>query len=258
MRTGANKCEQVRVPNLWVARLRRWMQCSCTLTIMMTDPLLPPEPSESPAEKDAKKREKESRRLEAERGPLDPSFRYRAMQNAVEMAQDLIELADRKARFALVIISVLNAVALVVVARGGDTLLPREGAWGLLIRGEVVIYVAVTVWYIFQAIEALRPRGDGPSDAPRDGLPKEVVPGASMHVLFHGDVARRPRAEYRRVWDELRMDNLNSELADQLHILSQINQDKYAALARLYRGVTAMTGLLTVTLVSIAAYHLTR
>jgi hypothetical protein len=80
----------------------------------------------------------------------------------------------------------------------------------------------------------------------------------SMRMLFHGDIVRRPRAEYRRVWDELRMDNLTTELADQLHILSAINQDKYAALARLYRGVSVMTGLLTVTLLSIAAYHLAR
>jgi hypothetical protein len=217
----------------------------------MTTPLQPPDP---PEDKDARKREKELRRLEAERGTLEPAFRYRAMQNAVEMTQDLIELGDRKARFALVIISVLNAVALVVVVRGGEAFIPRTGAWGIIIGAEIVVYVAVTVYYIFQAIEALRPR-DG---APTDTLPMQVVPGESMRVLFHGDVVRRPRAEYRRVWDELRMDNLNTELADQLHILSQINQDKYAALARLYRGVTIMTGLLTVTLVSIALHHLTR
>jgi len=217
----------------------------------MTDALLPPDPLD---DKDAKKREKDARRLEAERGLLEPAFRYRAMQNAVEMTQDLIELADRKARFALVIISVLNAVALVVVVRGGEAVLPRDGVWGAAITAEVVIYVAVTVWYIFQAIEALRPRGAAPTDV----LPTVVQPGASMRMLFHGDIVRRPRAEYRRVWDELRMDNLTTELADQLHILSGINQDKYAALARLYRGVSVMTGLLTVTLVSIAAYHLMR
>ena len=93
---------------------------------------------------------------------------------------------------------------------------------------------------------------------PGDTLPSTVTPGQSMRVLFHGDVVRRRRDEYRRVWDELRMDNLNTELADQLHILSGINQDKYAALDKLYTGVTIMTGLLTVTLVTIAGYHLTR
>jgi hypothetical protein len=220
----------------------------------MTDALLPSGPPDPLDDKDAKRREKEARRLEAERGPLEPAFRYRAMQNAVEMTQDLIELADRKARFALVIISVLNAVALVVVVRGGESFIPRTGAWSVAIGAELVVYVAVTVWYIFQAIEALRPRGGVPSDA----LPTEVARGQSMRVLFHGDIVRRSRDDYRRVWSELRMDNLNTELADQLHILSEINQDKYAALARLYRGVSVMTGLLTVTLVTLAAYHLSR
>jgi hypothetical protein len=220
----------------------------------MTDALLPSGPPDPLDDKDAKRREKEARRLEAERGPLEPAFRYRAMQNAVEMTQDLIELADRKARFALVIISVLNAVALVVVVRGGESFIPRTGAWSVAIGAELVVYVAVTVWYIFQAIEALRPRGGVPSDA----LPTEVARGQSMRVLFHGDIVRRSRDDYRRVWSELRMDNLNTELADQLHILSAINQDKYAALARLYRGVSVMTGLLTVTLVTLAAYHLSR
>ncbi|MBX7117831.1 MAG: hypothetical protein K1X31_02405 [Gemmatimonadaceae bacterium] len=201
------------------------------------------------AEKESKKREKEERRLEAERGVLEPAMRYRALVNAVEMTQDLIELADRKARFALVIISVLNAVALVVLVRGGEALVPRRGAWGLAAQAEALVYVAVTVYYIFQAIEALRPRGTA---APTDALPVEHVPGRSMRVLFHGDVVRRERREYHRVWDGLRMDELNAELTDQLHILSGINQDKYAALGRLYRGVTGMTALLTLTLVTIA------
>lgn len=213
----------------------------------MTDPVVPPLPAD---EKDAKRKEKEAKRLEAERGVLEPAMRYRALQNAVEMAQDLIELGDRKARFALVIISVLNAVALVVLVRGGEALVPRTGPFAVAAMAEAVVYVAVTVYYLVQAIEALRPRGTG---APRDALPTENVPARSMRVLFHGDAVRRSRDEYRRTWDELRLDNLNAELTDQLHILSGINQDKYAALARLYRGVTVMTALLTVTLLTLAA-----
>ncbi len=220
----------------------------------MTGPAIPPEPPVSPEEKEAKKREKEARRLEAERGRLDPGDRYRAMQNAVEMTQDLIELADRKARFALVIISVLNAVALMMVVRGGQSFIPRGGAWGAVTSVEIVIYVLVTIWYIFQAVETLRPRGGTPTDP----LPTEIKPGASMRLLFHGDIVRRDRAEYHRLWDELRMDNLNAELTDQLRVLAGINQDKYAALARLYRGVSIMTALLTATLLTIAGWHLTR
>lgn len=213
----------------------------------MTD-LTPPT---SPDDKDAKK----LRKLDAERGVPEPAFRYRALQNAVEMTQDLIELADRKARFALVIISVLNAVALVLFVRGGDTLIPRTGLWGIIVQAELIVYVGVTIYYIFQAVEALRPRG---TRMPTDTLPTTVVPGESMRVLFHGDIVRRDRAEYRRIWDALRTDNLNAELTDQLHVLSGINQDKYGALARLYDGVRVMTALLTVTLVTVALSHALR
>lgn len=224
----------------------------------------PPDPLD---EKELKRREKEARRLESENGPLEPAFRYRALINAVEAGQDLIELADRKARFALVIISVLNAVALVLVMRGGDAVIPREGVWGRVLVFELTVYVAVTVFFIFQAIEALRPRGatsrgvagpDADSAAPLSTLPVHPTPGESARVLFHSDVAQRDPATYRGLWAELRMDNLNVELADQLHTVSRINQTKYAALARLYLGVQLMTGLLTLTLLTLGVYHITR
>ncbi len=214
----------------------------------------PPRPSTPTDEKELKRREKELRRLESENGPLEPSFRYRALVNAVEAGQDLIELADRKARFALVIISVLNAVALVLVVRGGDAVIPRTGPWSRVILAEMVVYVGVTIYYLFQAIEALRPRG---TTAAAEPLPARVTPGESARVLFHNDVVQRDPATYRGLWAELRMDNLNVELADQLHTVSRINHTKYAALARLYAGVRVMTALLTLTLITLAAFHLT-
>ncbi len=219
----------------------------------MVDPALPPEPAE---EKDAKRREKELRRREEERGPLESGLRYRALQNSVEMAQDLIELADRKARFALVIISVLNAVALVLAIRGGESALPRAGAWARVVQVELALYVIATVYFIWQAIEALRPRGT--AGGPQDPLPDTIVPGRSMRLLFHADIVRRDRATYRRLWEELRMDNLIAELAEQLHILGAINVHKYAALTRLYRGVTLTAAMLLLTLGTVAAWHLTR
>ena len=45
----------------------------------------------------ADKAEKALRKLEAERGLLDPEGRYKALVNAVKMAQDIIEMGDKKA-----------------------------------------------------------------------------------------------------------------------------------------------------------------
>src|SRR5690606_21916033 len=141
----------------------------------------------------------------------------------------------RKARFALVIMSVLNAVAVLLVARGGASSLPTTGAWGIALVAQVAVYVLVTLYFVSQAVSALRPRGVQPPAAHE--MPSEVQPGRSMRVLFHADVMARSRADYRALWERLRMDNLTTELADQLYTLSMVNQRKYAALDRLYIGV---------------------
>ena len=203
---------------------------------------------------DVRAAEKALRKLEAERGLLDPADRYKALVNAVKQAQDLIELGDKKARFALVVMSVLNAVAVLLVVRGGSSLLPTLGIWAIVIGVELAAYVVVTVYYIAQAISALRPRGVQPP--PAHELPSHVTPATSMRVLFHADAAARDRQAYRAIWGEMRMDNLTTELTDQLHTLSLINQRKYAALDRLYFGLSVMTAMLGVILATAGAYHL--
>jgi hypothetical protein len=203
-------------------------------------------PDSDKSDKAARKAEK----LEAERGLLDPADKYKALVNAVEAAQDLIELADKKARFALVIMSVLNAVAVILVVRGGSFAFPKEGILGAIVPVELAAYAVVTVYYISQAISALRPRG---VKAPASSLlPTQIEPAKSMRILFYADVVARERAEYREIWANLRMDNLTTELSDQLYTLSIINGQKFRALERLYFGLTVMTVLLAVVIGTIA------
>lgn len=192
------------------------------------------------------------RKLEAERGLLDPSDRYKALMDAVKQSQNLIELGDKKARFALVIMSVLNAIVVLIAIRGGEAIIPSSGLWGLLAGAELAAYVVVTVYYVSQAISALRPRGVGP---PPSALPTEVLPEASMRVLFYADIVGRDRASYRQLWERLRMDNLTAELADQLHTLSWINQQKFSALDRLYFGLRVMTVMIAVLLATLGLYN---
>lgn len=220
----------------------------------MTEPTV--SKPEKSGEKAADPAEKALRKLEAERGLLSPELRYKAQVNAMKAAQDLIELGDRKARFALVVMSVLNAVLVLLVARGGESFLPASGPLALVVQLELAAYVVVTVFYVLQAIQALRPRGM--RHPPGTTLPTVVEPGKSMQVLFHADVVARSTAEYRALWDQLRMDNLTTELADSLHTLGHITQKKYEALDRLYFGLTVMSGLLAIFLATVGAYHLSR
>lgn len=214
------------------------------------------EPTPSKPEKAVDSAEKALRKLEAERGLLDPESRYRAQINAVKAAQDLLEMGDRKARFALVVMSVLNAVIVLLVARTGESLLPSGGPLAVLVQVEMAAYVLVTVFYVLQAIQALRPRGMRPP--PSGSLPSVVEPAKSMRVLFHADVVGRTTAEYRTLWDNLRMDNLNTELTDSLHTLGHITQKKYEALDRLYVGLSVMAGMLALFLGTVGFYQMTR
>ncbi len=221
----------------------------------MTDalPFKPEKPVEKgtdPGEKALKKLEK----LEAETGLLGPADRYKAQINAVKQTQDLIELGDKKARFALVIMSVLNAIAILLVVRGGDTLIPKTGGYAILIMFEFIAYAVITIYYVAQAISALRPRSVKPSAA--DSLPGVVEPAKSMRVLFYADVLGRDREQYRRLWSSLRMDNLTAELSDTLYTLSWISGEKYKALDRLYFGLTIMTVMLAALIATIAFHRI--
>jgi hypothetical protein len=64
-----------------------------------------------------KVRKKERRRqLEAAR-PLDSWERYRALNDATDEAYDLIDISNREARFALIVMGGLNALLFVVATR---------------------------------------------------------------------------------------------------------------------------------------------
>ena len=208
---------------------------------------------ETSPDRETRRAEKAMRRLTVQEGPLEPEARYKALMGMLRIEQEFLELADRKARFALLIMGALNAAALVVVFRGGEAGVPTGGLWGVTLAVELVAYVAVTMYYIGQAIDTLRPRGK--QGRPQGELPTVVTPGGSMRVLFHEDIARRDRDEHRRLWHELRMDNLTAELADQLHLVSRINVEKFASLTRLYRGLGVLTVMVTVTLGTIVAYR---
>lgn len=198
------------------------------------------------------RRAKRAARLLEEAGPMAPETRYRVLLSTLKMETDFLDLADKKARFALVIMSAVNAVAIVFAVRGvSDWASPHPLAMAL--RVEAMAYGAATLWYIGQAIQALRPRGERGA---LPALPETIVPGQSMRVLFHTDIAARSRDANHALWETLRLDNVTAELADQLHMVSRINVLKYRALGRLYTGVGLMTGLLTAALLTEGARRL--
>jgi hypothetical protein len=199
-------------------------------------------------EKDHRRRQRALRRVEETAGPMEPELRFRVLLSILKMETDFLDLADKKARFALVIMSALNAIALVLIMKGAE-MITAPGAWGRSLRVLLACYFAGTIFYIWQAIEALRPRGQ--RGRCTTALPSEITPEASMRVLFHTDIAARERDDFRTLWSGLRLDNVCTELSDQLHMVSRINVMKFAALGRLYQGVGVMTFLLTAALLTV-------
>jgi uncharacterized protein YjiK len=219
----------------------------------------PPAPAavttDEPAGDDTKRQRKEAK-LQAESvRSLDPRERYRALVDTLEEAQDLVELADRKARFALVIMGALN-IAFFFLATRTEIIdyLPR---WLRPFLGfYLLVYAAVALFFFLEAIEALRPRRFRPHlPYPGDGGPDHYPQG----LRYYEDVVQRDVEAFRRAWREVRFGQINAELAVQNHVMARINLDKYRSLRRLYGGLRVLTllagGLLAILTLSMLFNH---
>lgn len=206
-------------------------------------PLVPTEPpvgSEPTA--------KQARRLErlSETRPLEPWERYRALVDVLDSYTDLLEHADRKTRFALIIMGLLNAVNFLLVART-DVFGVTAAAIGTPLAIYAALYAFLSLFFFSQAIEALRPRSDRffrDSTVPGDGPPRR------LRAMAH--VAVESQDEYYQFWREANLDQLCRELADSAQSMAAVNMDKYRALERVYRGLIAMTGLTALLLTALA------
>ena len=190
--------------------------------------------------KEVEDKELESPSADAHRA-LSPWERYRALNDAYDLQQELIDLGDHKARFALVIMTGLNAMAILMVART-DVLTTLPGALRFWLGCYVGLYGMAALYFFFQAIESLKPR---------------IYMGAAdvelLGVRFFEGILRRKADDYRQTWDGVRVDQLSEEIAEHVHILSRINREKYTALYKLYIGLQVLT-LLTGGLIGMAQF----
>jgi uncharacterized protein YjiK len=169
--------------------------------------------------------------------PLDSWEKYRALTDMVEELLDLVDLADHKARFALIIMGALNAF-LFILASETDAFEAIPKAMRMGMTAVLVVYALIAVYFVLQAIESLRPRKAQPQVMARREDDQEDLP---LGLRFHEDALRYSVDEYRTAWRDLRISQLTSELAVQAHALHQINTAKYTALRRLYLGLQIMT-----------------
>jgi hypothetical protein len=204
-------------------------------------PAAPPIGLNTPAPEDdaARLLRREMKRLADVNRPLDSWERYRALNDALDEAYEQIDLGNREARFALILMGGLNA-ALIVLATRTDvpqSLTPMQRNWTFAF---LLVYVVVAVRFLLQAIEALRPGkfrphlGTWPVNS--DDFPRGV--------RYYEDVIERNAEDHWRAWQDVRIGQLNAELAVQFHSLCQKNEHRHIAVRRLYTGLRLMTMLL--------------
>ncbi|HZM61912.1 MAG TPA: hypothetical protein VFB85_19015 [Vicinamibacterales bacterium] len=188
---------------------------------------------------DFKGRKKDLKRLQDSTRSLDGWEQYRALVDASEEAYDLIDISNREARFALIVMGALNAVPFIFLTRGD--------AIAALSRNERIAmavvfsgYAILLMFFILQAIEALHPGWFKPeiSSWSNDRLDH---PAGVRHFE---EIIERTASEHWVAWQNVRLTQLNAELAVQIHSLARKNHAKHLAVRRLYLGLRAMAVML--------------
>lgn len=205
-------------------------------------------------EKKAEKKRLKKLEKSLETGLLDPWERYRILTDLYEQYVDLAELADRKTRFALVILGAINAANLIVAMR--PNLLPiGPGVVPRWLGAYVAMYLGLSVVIFAQAIRALKPRTTSLL-AKVDSLAK--TPEGWPKLRFIGDMIGQAPEEYYERWRGVQFGQVNRELAFHLQLVAQVNASKYMAIERLFIGLLILVVLTAVLLTTLIYTSLTQ
>jgi hypothetical protein len=194
-----------------------------------------------------RKRQKDLERF-TETRPLDPWERYRALSDHVDHLLDVTELADRKTRFALVILGALNAVNVLIAIRAPQ--IDADGLNHTFIQVYVAGYVLISLYFFVFAIMALRPRA-GRMHRAGEARAGGGVPG----LRLMDDMLATDIDDYYELWKRAEVGQLDREMALQAYLLARANADKFRAVHRVFRGLLLLVGL-TGVLVAIIGLHL--
>ena len=157
-------------------------------------------------------------------------------------------MADRRSRFALVILGAVNALNLLIVAR--PQLLTSAARQPPLLGLYVAVYRALSLYLFVQAIAALKPRiatvlstVETPEGASRP------IPG----LRFVKNILETGFEEYYQRWKQAQFVDVNREVALHIRQVSAIVTAKYSTLSRLYTGLMALV-FLTAALITMLVF----
>jgi hypothetical protein len=218
-------------------------------------PLPEPIPPGGEDDKRARKRRKREARVrrDSERPPR--SFeRFRILNALIDEGRQVIELADHKARYALVLMGVLNAGVFVLMSRAHliADVSPSVKPWLL---GFLVAYTALSFGFMLHAIDCLRPRYLRYSQL-LPGIAGQAVRNGRRGIMYWEAIADYDLEAYRHTWGEVSMEQINGEAVVIAHRMALLIRAKYTALGRLYAGLVVLVVLAAVLLALYTAFAL--
>ncbi|HSE52037.1 MAG TPA: hypothetical protein VLB00_07590 [Gemmatimonadales bacterium] len=160
--------------------------------------------------------------------------RWRILMDVVDEGRRVADLADHKARYALVVMGALNAGVFLILSRAHllSDLPPVLKPW---LIGALVAYAGLSCLFVYHAIDCIRPRwlrdAVGPGGA---GSPEP------LGLLYWESIGRYEEKAYRKAWNTVRMDQHNGEVVVISHHLALLIRHKYRALDRLFRGLALL------------------
>jgi hypothetical protein len=186
-------------------------------------------------------------RRDADRPPA--SFeRFKILMEVVNEGRQVVDLADHKARYALVVLGALNAGVFFVLSRGHLIATLPAGAKPWLI-GFLIVYAALTFVFVLHAVGCLWPR--------QIGYARQL---AAQHgpagLLYWEAIAAQELESYQGAWSEARMGRINAEVVIIAHRLSRLIRTKYVSLGRLYTGLVVLGALAVLILAIYTAFAL--
>ena len=214
-------------------------------------------PGETDGKETRKHRKREAKLRRDALRPPDSFERFRILAELVNEGRRIVELADHKARYALVVIGVLNAGVFFIISRG-HLLADLPQAIKPWLVGLAVIYSALTFIFMYYAVECLRPRRMQYLDVmlANDGIDTPPVLHGPRGILFWETIAKYELDAYRRAWASVRMEQLNAEVVVIAHQQARLIRAKYAALHWLFRGLAVLLVLAGVLLAVYAGFGL--
>jgi hypothetical protein len=205
-------------------------------------PLPEPTPAEGESDKQARRRRKREAKLrrDAERPP-DSFQRFRILMEMVAEGRQVVDLADHKARYALVVMGVLNAAVFFLITRAHliTSIPPSVRPW---LMGFLVVYAALSFLFLLHAIDCLRPRQLHYAEL-LSGAPGSAVGEARRGLMYWEAIAGYELEAYRQAWGRVHMDQINCEVVVIAHRLARLILAKYKALGRLYAGLVILVVL---------------